>query len=280
MDVRNIAVVVEDVDAARTALEWSLENIIRYGDIITLIHVYPFTRSKSRNKARLLRLKGFQLALSFQHICNNFSNTKVEIVVTEDNQEGMKIVASVREIGASILVVGLHDRSFLYKITELDDRIQHGLVGKEHSIASELQKVVPENLGTCTCLLNGDKINQKLLGSTSELPLPMIEPPKNLKAEFFLSFIILMLDRLAMANNNVASYFNCRVFAIKQPPKSPLSHVLSAEGVLDSSINMDFSQIDISRLQVPVTPPPKVKYRICPDPAAIIWRLRRSRRRR
>ncbi|KAE9609674.1 putative rossmann-like alpha/beta/alpha sandwich protein [Lupinus albus] len=200
MDVRNIAVVVEDVDAARTALEWSLENIIRYGDIITLIHVYPFTRSKSRNKARLLRLKGFQLALSFQHICNNFSNTKVEIVVTEDNQEGMKIVASVREIGASILVVGLHDRSFLYK--------------------------------------------------------------------------------LAMANNNVASYFNCRVFAIKQPPKSPLSHVLSAEGVLDSSINMDFSQIDISRLQVPVTPPPKVKYRICPDPAAIIWRLRRSRRRR
>ncbi|OIV99953.1 hypothetical protein TanjilG_26291 [Lupinus angustifolius] len=199
MDVRNIAVVVEDVDAARTALQWSLENIIRYGDIITLIHVYPFTRSKTRNKARLLRLKGFQLALSFQHICNNFSNTKVEIVVIEDNQEGMKIVASVRDIGASILVVGLHDRSFLYK--------------------------------------------------------------------------------LAMVHNNVASYFNCRVFAIKQPPKSPLSQVGSAQGVLDSSISMDFSHIDISRLQVPDTPPPKVKYQICPDPAAIIWRLRRSRKR-
>jgi len=74
MDVRNIAVVVEDVDAARTALQWALHNIIRYGDIITLLHVYPLTRSKSKNKARLLRLKGFQLALSFQDICNNFSN--------------------------------------------------------------------------------------------------------------------------------------------------------------------------------------------------------------
>ncbi|XP_047168401.1 uncharacterized protein LOC124837151 [Vigna umbellata] len=97
MDVRNIAVVVEDVDAARTALQWALHNIIRYGDIITLLHVYPLTRSKTKNKARLLRLKGFQLALSFQQdIYNNFSNTKVEIVVTEDNREGMKIVATVR----------------------------------------------------------------------------------------------------------------------------------------------------------------------------------------
>lgn len=74
MDVRNIAVVVEDVDAARTALQWALDNIIRYGDIITLLHVYPLTRSKSKNKARVLRLRGFQLALSFQDICNNFSN--------------------------------------------------------------------------------------------------------------------------------------------------------------------------------------------------------------
>ena len=64
MDVRNIAVVVEDVDAARTALQWALHNIIRYGDIITLLHVYPLTRSKSKNKARVLRLRGFQLALS------------------------------------------------------------------------------------------------------------------------------------------------------------------------------------------------------------------------
>ncbi|KAJ1392334.1 UspA [Sesbania bispinosa] len=177
MDVRNIAVVVEDVDAARTALIWALHNIIRYGDIITLLHVYPFTRSKTKNKARLLRLKGFHLALSFQDICNNFSNTKVEIVVTEDDREGMKIVATVREIGASMLVVGLHDHSFLYN--------------------------------------------------------------------------------LAMGHNSIGSYFNCRVLAIKQQPESPLSTMVSAVGVLDSSTEMDFSQIHISRLQVPDTPPPK-----------------------
>jgi len=41
--------------------------------------------------------------------------TKVEIVVTEENKEGMKIVAMVRQIGASMLVVGLHDQSFLYR---------------------------------------------------------------------------------------------------------------------------------------------------------------------
>jgi len=41
--------------------------------------------------------------------------TKVEIVVTEENREGMKIVATVRELGASMLVVGLHDHSFLYR---------------------------------------------------------------------------------------------------------------------------------------------------------------------
>ncbi|XP_027368801.1 uncharacterized protein LOC113874786 [Abrus precatorius] len=196
MDVRNIAVVVEDVDAARTALQWALHNIIRYGDIITLLHVYPLTRSKSKSKARLLRLKGFQLALSFQDICNNFTNTKVEVVVTEEDKEGMKIVATVREIRPSMLVVGLHDHSFLYN--------------------------------------------------------------------------------LAMAHNSIANYFNCRVLAIKQP------HVSCAVGVgvLDSSTNMDFSQIHITKLQVPDTPPPKVKYSLCPDPTAIICRLRRSRRRR
>ena len=38
MDVKKIVVAVEDVDAARTALQWALRNIIRYGDIITLLH--------------------------------------------------------------------------------------------------------------------------------------------------------------------------------------------------------------------------------------------------
>jgi hypothetical protein len=41
--------------------------------------------------------------------------TKVEIVVTEGDEEGRKISAMVREIGASVLVVGLHEQSFLYK---------------------------------------------------------------------------------------------------------------------------------------------------------------------
>ncbi|XP_061365215.1 uncharacterized protein LOC133308592 [Gastrolobium bilobum] len=199
MDVRNIGVVVEEVDAARTALQWALHNIIRCGDTVTLIHVYPLTKSKTKKKARLLRLKGFHLALSFQEICNNFSNTKVEIVVTEEDLEGMKIVAMVREIGVSMLVVGLHDHSFLYNFT--------------------------------------------------------------------------------MAHKSIDSNFNCRVFAIKQPPSSQLSPMPSALGVLDSSTNMDFSHIEISGAHDPDTPPPKVKYRICPDPTAIIWRIRRSRRR-
>ncbi|KAG4392447.1 hypothetical protein AAZX31_04G132600 [Glycine max] len=117
MDVKKIVVVVEDVNAARTALEWALRNIIRYGDIITLLHVYNHsTRSRSRSKARLLRLNGFKLALSFQDMCNSYPNTKVEIIVIEGDQEGTKIAATVREIGASMLVVGLHDYSFLYKV--------------------------------------------------------------------------------------------------------------------------------------------------------------------
>lgn len=162
VDVRKIVVVVEEVEAAKTALQWALHNLIRYEDIITLLHVYPSSRSKSKKKARHLRLNGFQLALSFKDICNNFPNvsfsysyihvqillfsffgwlfsflcskiviwswptrnrrvvlqTKVEIIVTEGDQEdqvGAKIAAMVREIGASSLVVGLHDHSFLYK---------------------------------------------------------------------------------------------------------------------------------------------------------------------
>ncbi|CAN4100340.1 unnamed protein product [Withania somnifera] len=115
MDIRKIVVIVEDVDIARSALQWTLHNLFRYGDIITLLHVFSITRSKSKKKLRLLRLKGFQLALSFQDICNNFLNTKTEIVVTHGDQDGGKIGAMVREIGASTLVAGLHDHSFLYR---------------------------------------------------------------------------------------------------------------------------------------------------------------------
>ncbi|KAL8474739.1 hypothetical protein ACS0TY_030530 [Phlomoides rotata] len=116
--MENIVVVVEEVEIARTALKWALHNILRCGDVITLLHVYPTQRcSKNKKKLRRLRLKGFQLALSFRDICNNdFLNTKTEIVVTEGDEEGRRIAAVVREVGASTLVLGLHDRSFLYRL--------------------------------------------------------------------------------------------------------------------------------------------------------------------
>lgn len=205
MDVRKIVVVVEDVDAARTALQWALHNLLRFGDLITLLHVFSpaMNSSRSKKKIRLLRLKGYQLALSFKDICNNFFNTNVEIIVTEGDQEGGKIAAMVREIGASALVVGLHDRSFLYK--------------------------------------------------------------------------------LAMAHNSIANSFSCRVLAIK-PPSLPLwrstSARTSASPAPDISISsMDFSQIEFGRpLEVPDIASPKVPYKICPDPSAIIWRSRKSKR--
>lgn len=193
--------IVEDVEAARTALRWALHNILRHGDLLTLLHVFPTktSRSSSRNskKLRLLRLKGFQLALSFKDICNNFPNTKVDIVVTEGDREGRTITAIVRQIGASTLVVGLHDQSFLYK--------------------------------------------------------------------------------LAMTHNsNLANNFNCKVLAIRQPASTPMKDDAAAATI--SSTNMDFSQIEITNLLAPDIPPPKIKYQICPNPSAIIWR--RSKRSR
>lgn len=194
METRKIVVVVEDVEAARTALQWALHNLLRYGDIITLLHVFPSTRSKNKNKLRLLRLKGFQLALSFKDACSSFPNTKVEIVVSEGDQIGSKIAAVVREIDASMLVIGLHDRSFLYK--------------------------------------------------------------------------------LALAHSDLSSNFSCRVLAIKQP-QSLMQQTISTP---DRSTNMDFSQIEITKLSVPYVPPPKIPYRIFPSPSAIIWRPKRKRR--
>ncbi|KAJ8752271.1 hypothetical protein K2173_003907 [Erythroxylum novogranatense] len=195
MDMRRIVVVVEDVEVARTALRWALDNILRYGDVITLLHVFcPANSSSNRSKIRLLRLEGYRLALSFKDICNSFIvNTNIEIIVTEGDRDGGKIAETVREIGAFALVVGLHDRSFLY--------------------------------------------------------------------------------RLALAHSNTANSLNCRVLAVKQPAASP-----RALATPDSSTNMDLSQIEIGRLDIPDIPAPKVAYRICPDPSAIIWRWRKSRR--
>lgn len=118
VEVRKIVVIVEEVEVAKTALIWALHNVLRFGDLVTLLHVFP-VRSKSRNrkKLRLLRLKGFQLALSFKDIClHSFPNTKIDIVVTEGDEEGGRITDLVKQIGASTLVVGLHDQSFLYRL--------------------------------------------------------------------------------------------------------------------------------------------------------------------
>ncbi|XP_039067686.1 uncharacterized protein LOC120213592 isoform X2 [Hibiscus syriacus] len=202
MDVRKIVVVVEDIEVSRTALRWSLHNLLRYGDLLTLLHVFSATKSMSKKKARMLRLKGYQLALSFKEICNsNFFNTNIEMIVTEGDQEGRKIVAMVREIGASSLVVGLHRQSFLYK--------------------------------------------------------------------------------LALAHyDNIANSLSCRVLAIKQPELTPLrGKTREMLPPLDGSTTLDFSQIEISGLQVPDIPT-KIPYRICPSPSAIIWRTRRSRKKK
>lgn len=79
MDLRKIVVIVEDVEAARTALKWTLNNLMRYGDLITLLHVFPTTRSKSASKLRHLRLNGYQLALSFKDLCTTFPNVSFPI---------------------------------------------------------------------------------------------------------------------------------------------------------------------------------------------------------
>ncbi|KAL6182944.1 hypothetical protein ACLB2K_044355 [Fragaria x ananassa] len=139
----------------------------------------------------------------------------------------------VREIGASELVLGLHDHSFLYKM------------GSSHRL--------------------------------DDLPR---------KVQFYKKELVKLTDRLAMAQgSNIANNFmNCRVLAIKQPPSSPLkinkgSAPTAATPVLDSSTNLDFSQIDVAGLQIPDVPPPKIPYKICPNPYAIIWKSRRGRRR-
>ncbi|MQM21391.1 hypothetical protein Taro_054430 [Colocasia esculenta] len=109
---QRVVVVVEEADAARQALQWAVHNFLRYGDWITLLHVCP--ASRSRRKQRHLRLKGFQLALSFREICIGIPEAKVEIVVKEGEQAAA-VVSLVNEIRASTLVLGLHEQSFLYK---------------------------------------------------------------------------------------------------------------------------------------------------------------------
>uniref|UniRef100_A0A7N0V763 UspA domain-containing protein n=1 Tax=Kalanchoe fedtschenkoi TaxID=63787 RepID=A0A7N0V763_KALFE len=201
MERRKIVVVVEDVDAARTAAQWALHNLIRCGDLIILLHVFSpssgsIRSSSSSRKLRNLRLRGFQLALSFKSYCDDYPNTKVDIVVREGDAEGRAIAEFVKEIGAFALVVGLHDRSFLYRLAT-------------------------------------DETNSNSL--------------------------------------------KCRVLAIKQPPKQQTPSNSQSARFFDSSTNMDFSQIEISGLEVPMEVPQKIPYQICPNPSGILWLRPRHR---
>ncbi|KAL1209202.1 hypothetical protein V5N11_015954 [Cardamine amara subsp. amara] len=115
-DIRRIVVLVEDKEAARTALQWALHNLLRPCDVIVLLHVFsPPQRKKKSTAARLLRRHGYNLALSFREICDSFFNTNTEIIVREGDEDGRTIAQVVKEIGASTLLVGLHQNSFLYK---------------------------------------------------------------------------------------------------------------------------------------------------------------------
>lgn len=121
MESQRVVVVVEDAAAARSALQWAVGNFIRGGDSITLLHVCPPARS--RRKRRRRRLGGFQLALAFKDLCNGIAEAKVEIVVTE-GELGETVVATVNQLGATTLVVGLHDKSFLYRVPSPYSRVR------------------------------------------------------------------------------------------------------------------------------------------------------------
>lgn len=185
MEVRRIVVVVEEVEVARTALVWALHNVLRYGDLVTLLHVFPASntaggKSRNRKKLRLLRLKGFQLALSFKDICiHSFPNTKIEIVVTEGDEEGGRITDLVRQIGASTLVVGLHDQSFLYRLAMGQKNIGNNFNCKVLAIK---QPTSPLTTSRPTSLSVSDGSTSSSMDFSqidiSALSVPEVPPPK------------------------------------------------------------------------------------------------------
>eukprot|EP01018_Ginkgo_biloba_P008481 Gb_35854 [translate_table: standard] len=61
----------------------------------------------TKTSRRLLRLKGFQSALSFKDLCDRVPEAKVEIVVIEGD-EGPTIVSLVKRIGAFALILGFY----------------------------------------------------------------------------------------------------------------------------------------------------------------------------
>lgn len=111
---RIVAVVDEAEDASRAALQWAARNLLRPGDSVTLLYAHP--SSRSRNRRRALRLKGFQLAVSLKDVCCDVPEVKVEIIVKEGDQVA-ELVGLVNEIRAGAIILGLHDGSCLYRLT-------------------------------------------------------------------------------------------------------------------------------------------------------------------
>eukprot|EP00250_Pteridium_aquilinum_P011694 c20244_g1_i1 orf=154-669(-) len=149
-----MVVVVDDAESARTALGWAMHNVIRGGDIITLLHVHP---SSSRARAtdfkpvqlqspsfmegtrRLHRLKGFQLALSFKDLCDLNPEAKVEIVVMEGDR-GPTIVSLAKKLGATALILGQHKRGLLGRMLGKKDTRDYCIQNSECLVLAVKQK--------------------------------------------------------------------------------------------------------------------------------------------
>ncbi|KAI4331523.1 hypothetical protein MLD38_029708 [Melastoma candidum] len=142
---KKVVVMVEDVEAARMALCWALHNILRLGDVLTLLHVFPCSRPGTRKKLRLLRLQGYQLALSFRELCSGFTNMSMEIMVAEGDRKGVKIASMVREMGTYALVVGLHDHSFLYRSAMNHNNISATFSCRVHAIRQPSPHPLPSS---------------------------------------------------------------------------------------------------------------------------------------
>ncbi|XP_033513558.1 uncharacterized protein [Nicotiana tomentosiformis] len=152
MDVKKIVVVVEDVEIAKTALQWTLHNLLRYGDILILLHVFPITKSRSKKK------------------------TKTEIVVAQGDQDGEKIAEMVREIGVSTLVAGLHDQSFLYRLAMTHNHIARNLNCKVVAIK---QPTTPMATRTRTISFQDSSTNMDFSQiEIDALSVPEVNPPK------------------------------------------------------------------------------------------------------
>nr|XP_009803117.1 PREDICTED: uncharacterized protein LOC104248543 isoform X3 [Nicotiana sylvestris] len=103
--------------------------------------------------------------------------TKTEIVVTQGDQDGGKIAEMVREIGASTLVAGLHDQSFLYRLAMTHNHIARNLNCKVLAI----KQPTPSPMATRTRTIYFQDSSTNMDFSQIEidaLSVPEVNPPK------------------------------------------------------------------------------------------------------